>query len=397
MPVNPVEGGETITNKRTRREILRESAIGLGALTLPAWAFPPLVEGEELVEFTDYPEGWTTDGGPDRRRYDIRKIDGPFTPTGEFFTTQHHGHPQIDGASFRLKVSGLVDRTAELSLEALQALGESELVAGFECSGNSASGMQGSASTARWTGVPLRKILSHAGVKDGAREVVFLGADSGVEEVEFRGRKYEVEQQYGRSISVERAMSAEPFVATGINGGPLTVHQGYPLRLLMPGWYGAPNVKWLANIHVQHDPYLGKYQARWYRTLRAETIGGETKWVEHAITHMRVKSVVARVSRMGDRAKIVGFVLNDGTPLRSVDVKIDDGAWQKASVDSNQSKYAWKIFTYEWKGASPGEHTIVSRATDERGNVQPTRHELAMEKKTRLEDNSQHPRKVWIG
>ena len=379
----------------TRREVLQGSAVGLGALALPEWAFPALAQGEELVKFTDYPEGWTTDRGPERRRYDIRRIDGPITPTEEFFTTQHHGHPQIDGASFRLKVSGLVDRPKELSLDELRGFGETDLVAGFECSGNRASGMQGSVSNARWTGVPVRDILNHVGVKDSAREVVFFGADSGTEEVEFRGRKYEVDQQYGRSISIERAMSPEPFVATGMNGGPLTVHQGFPLRIIMPGWYGAPNLKWLANIHVQRDPYLGKYQARWYRTLRGQMIGGEMKWVEAAITHMRVKSVVARVSRKGDTVKVLGFVLNDGTPIRSVEVKIDDGVWQKASIDSGQSKYAWKLFTYEWKGASPGEHTIVSRATDVNGNVQPTREELRI-KKTRLEDNSQHPRTVMI-
>ena len=255
--------------------------------------------------------------------------------------------------------------------------------------------MQGAVSNARWSGVPLRNILNDVGVEDSAREVVFFGTDSGTEEVEFRGRKYEVEQQYGRSISIENAMSPEPFVATGMNGGPLTVHQGFPLRLIMPGWYGAPNVKWLANVHVQRDPYLGKYQARWYRTLRGEMIGGEMKWTETAVTRMRIKSVVARVSRMGDTVKVVGFVLNDATPLRSVEVKIDGGPWQEASVDSSQSKYAWKLFTYEWKGASAGEHTIVSRATDVNGDVQPTREELG-NKKTFLEDNSQHPRTVWI-
>jgi DMSO/TMAO reductase YedYZ molybdopterin-dependent catalytic subunit len=191
-------------------------------------------------------------------------------------------------------------------------------------------------------------------------------------------------------------MSPEPLIATAMNGKPLTVHQGFPLRVIMPGWYGAPNLKWLANIHVQHDPFLGKYQARWYRTLRAQKIGGEMKWVEAAITRMRVKSVVARVTRLGDTVKVMGFVLHDGTPLRSVEVKIDDGGWQRASVTPNQSKYAWKIFTYEWKGASPGEHTIVSRATDANGTVQPTEEELGSEKKTFLEDNSQHPRTVMI-
>ena len=380
----------------TRRDMIRTGlAAGLGAFTVPEWAFPALAQGEVLVPFTDYPEGWKTDRGPTSRFYDIRKIDGPITPADEFFTVQHHGHPQIDGFSFRLEVSGLVDHPQKLSLDELRSLGETDLVAGFECSGNSPRAMQGLASNARWTGVPLRSVLERAGVKDHAREVVFFGADFGTEEVEFRSRKYEVEQQYGRSIAVDQAMSPEPFLATAMNGKPLTVHQGFPLRLIMPGWYGAPNVKWLAQIHVQQDPYLGKYQARWYRTLRGEMVGGEMKWTETAITRMRLKSVVARVTGQGDTHKILGFVLNDGTPLKSVEVRIDDGPWQPASVDPGQSKYAWKLFTHQWKGATPGEHTLVSRATDINDVVQPVKEDLA-NKKTFLEDNSQHPRTVMI-
>jgi len=385
-----------MTSELTRRNMIRGSlAAGLGTLTLPEWVFPALAQGEALVPFTDYPEGWKTDRGPTSRFYDIRKIDGSYTPADEFFTTQHHGHPQVDGASFLLEVSGLVDHPQKLSLDALRGLGETDLVAGFECSGNSPRIMQGLASNARWTGVPLRTVLERAGVQKNAREVVFFGTDSAEEEVEFRGRKYKVEQQYGRSIAVDQAMSPEPFLATAMNGKPLTVHQGFPLRLIMPGWYGAPNVKWLAQVHVQQDPYLGKYQARWYRTLRGEMVGDEMKWTETAITHMRLKSVVARVTRHGDSHRILGFVLNDGTPLESVEVRIDEGPWQAASVDPAQSQYAWKLFTLEWKGATPGEHTLVSRATDIRGIVQPVKEELA-NKKTFLEDNSQQPRTVMI-
>jgi len=384
-----------MTNEFSRRDVLRGGAVGLGALAIPEWAFPALAQGEELVEFTDYPEGWKTERGPEARFYDIRKIDGPTVPANEYFAIQHHGHPQINMMSFRVKVTGMVNNPKEMSLDDIKALGETELDAGFECSGNSPRAMQALASSGRWTGVPLTKVLDSVGVQDESREIVFFGADSGTEEVEFRGRKYEVDQQYGRSMSVDEARRSEPFLATGLNGAPLTIFQGSPVRLIVPGWYGAPNVKWLANIHLQHDPYLGKYQARWYRTLRGEEIGGEMKWTERAITHMRLKSVVARVSKMGDTVKVTGFVLNNGTPIRSVEVKIDDGSWQKASMASGQSKYAWKIFTYDWNGASPGEHTIVSRATDANGNVQPTSDDLA-DKKTFLEDNSQHPRTVRV-
>ncbi len=384
-----------MTNERTRREILRGSIAGLGILALPEWALPALAQGEEIVPFTDIPESFTATRGPDRRFLDLREIDGPFTPVEKFFTTQHYGHPAVDPQAYRLKVTGLVDRPRELTLEEIRGMGQSVLEAGFECSGNSARSMQGLVSNGRWTGLPLRDVLKQAGVQEKAREVVFFGADRGNEEVEFRGRKYSVEQQYGRSIPVDRAMSPEPFLAHALNGEPLTVHQGFPLRLIMPGWYGAPNVKWLVNVHVQEDPFVGKYQATWYRTLRGETIGGETKWTETAITRMRVKSAIARVTRAGDTCKILGFALTDGTPLKSVEVKIDDGPWQAADVDSSLAKYSWKLFTYDWKGASPGEHTLVSRAIDVNGELQPTTADLE-NKLTFLEDNAQFPRTIVI-
>jgi DMSO/TMAO reductase YedYZ molybdopterin-dependent catalytic subunit len=174
------------------------------------------------------------------------------------------------------------------------------------------------------------------------------------------------------------------------------VHQGAPLRLVVPGWYGAPNVKWLSAIHAQEDQYLGKFQARWYRTLKGETINGETKWVESAITHQQLKSFVARVTRAGSQHKVLAVVLNDGTPIKSVEVKVDEGSWQAATADpSTTAKYGWKFYTYNWAGATPGEHTIVSRVTDANGMVQPTEKELE-NKKTFLEDNSQHPRKLTI-
>src|SRR5262249_13989548 len=159
---------------------------------------------------------------------------------------------------------------------------------------------------------------ARAGVKPQAREFVFFGADHGEEEVEFRANKYKVDQQFGRSLTREHALSGDPFLVYALNGEPLTRHQGFPMRLIVPGWYGVSNVKWLSQIHAQAEQYLGKFQARWYRTLRGETIDGEVKWKETAVTRMRLKSVIARVTRDGSRCKVVGFVLNDGTPLKSV-------------------------------------------------------------------------------
>lgn len=381
----------------TRRDVLRGglAVAGLAALGIPEWALPALAQGDAIVPFTDMPATFPAPTA-DRRTFDLRRIDGPFTPKDEFFTTQHYGHPVVDPAAFQLKVSGLVKRPMSLSLDALRKLGTTDLVAGFECSGNRRP-LQGFSGNGRWTGVPLRVVLDQAGVLPDAREIVFFGADRGKEEVEFRTQKYEVEQQFGRSLPRDKALSADPFLAFALNGEPLTRHQGSPLRLIVPGWYGVANVKWLSEIHAQEDQYLGKYQARWYRTLRGETINGETKWTEAAITAMQIKSFLARVTRdAGGRHTVLGVALTDGTPLKTVEVRVDDGPWRPAAMDpSTREKFSWKLFTYAWSDATPGQHTLVSRATDVNGRVQPTAEDLA-NKKTFLEDNSQHPRTIVV-
>ncbi len=390
-----------MTKQTTRRDMIKGSVAlaGLGVLGLPEWAFPALTQDQTLVRFTDLPDTIVLERTPDRRIIDIRGIDGVITPSDQFFTTQHYGHPEIDTATYRLRVSGLVDRPLSLSLAELQAMPSRELVFGFECSGNRGP-VNGLSSNGRWRGVPLRAVLERAGVQPEAREFVFLGADHGEEEVEFRGRAYPVDQQYGRSLQRDQALSDEPLLAYSLNDEPLSTHQGRPLRLLIPGWYGAPNVKWLSEIHVQEEQYLGMYQARWYRTLKGEMVNGEMKWKETAITKMQLKSFVARVTREaanGSRHNVFGVVLHDGTPLRSVEVQVDDGPWQPATLDpaTTAERYGWKFFNYTWNGATPGEHTVTSRATDINGNVQPTAEELET-KLTFLEHNLQLPRTLII-
>ena len=386
-------------NVTTRREVLKGSLalLGVGALGVPAWAFPALAQGEVLVPFTDVPDGFGQ-RSPDSltRMYDIRNIDGPYTPKDEFYAVQHFDQPDVDPVTYRLHVSGLVDRPGTLTLDDLRGMGGAETDAGYECSGNSRRVIQGLASNGRWTGVPLRTLLDRVGVKPGAREFVFFGADKGPESVDFRGRAYDVEQHFARSLSRVDGLASEPLLAYALNGEPLTREQGAPLRLVVPGWYGVSNVKWLTHIRAQAERFLGKWQARWYRTLWAEEIDGETVWHETEITRLRVKSVIARVTRAGDRHTVLGFVLHDGTPLQSVEVSVDDGPWQPATMDqSTPGKYSWKLFRYAWNGATPGEHTLVSRATDVNGRVQPTSEELSI-KQTGLEDNSQFPRTVMV-
>ncbi len=385
-----------MSEQQTRRNILRTglAAAGLGIMGVPDWVLPALAQGATVVPFLDFPETFNANPAPDRRMYDSRTLESFVTPKDQFFTTQHYGHPVVDAAAFKLYVGGLVNAPKSFTLDELKKMPKGDVMFGFECSGNRAP-VQGLASNGKWTGVPLAALMKAVGVKAEAREFVFLGADHGVEEVEWRTQKYSLDQQFGRSLPRDKALSAEPLVAYAYNDEPLTRHQGFPLRLIVPGYYGVGNVKWLSEIQVQVDAYMGKYQSRWYRTVRGQMINGEMKWMETAVTTMRLKSYVARITKEAAAHKVVGVILNDGTPIKSVEVKVDDGPWQPATMDKQNTKYSWKLFHYDWKGATPGEHTIVSRATDINGEVQPTEKELE-NKKSFLEHNSQHVRRVMI-
>jgi DMSO/TMAO reductase YedYZ molybdopterin-dependent catalytic subunit len=391
------------TQPLTRRETLKKSFGAAGLLALiPDWAVPALAEGEIDIPFTDYPANYKVNGNPNaaNRFLDIRKIDGHITPNDQFFFIQHYNRPEIDGNTYRLKMTGMVNRTAELSLTDLKAMKPVDLVNGYECSGNSGRFFDGLSSCGKFTGVPLNHVLKHAGVGAKAREVVFFGTDRAKEDIVFRQDTFKLEQQFGRSITLENALKPEPLLAYALNGQPLTRDQGFPIRLIMPGWYGVANVKWVSEIHLQEDRYLGNFQARWYRDLRGVGGTGEdndpgTQWVETEVTRMRLKSVLARVRKTGNAYQVFGFVLNNGTPLKSVEVSVDGGPWQPGTLDKSNTRYSWKLFSFDWKNVAPGEHTLVARATDIDGTVEPTRAELNR-KKTFLEDNAQFPRKITI-
>jgi DMSO/TMAO reductase YedYZ molybdopterin-dependent catalytic subunit len=392
-----------VAQRITRRETLRRGLTATSLLALiPEWATPGLAQGETDAPFTDIPESFNPNNPKSTTRFlDIRTIDGPIIPKDRFFAIQHFGNPEIDGSAYRLKITGMVKQPKEFSLTDLRGMRSTELTAGYECSGNSARSMQGLSSNGRWTGVRLSSVLKQLGVQPQAREVVFFGADHGTQDVVFRQQTFKLDQQFGRSMTLENAMKPEPLLAYALNGEPLAREHGFPLRLIVPGWYGVANVKWLSEVHLQEARYLGNYQARWYRSLRGEGGSGEesdpqVRWTETEVTRMQLKSVIARVRKSGASHQVLGFVLNDGTPIKSVEVQVDNGPWQTAALDSSNTKYSWKLFTYRWENATPGEHTLVSRVTDVNGTVQPVAADLKR-KKTFLEDNAQFPRKVRIG
>ena len=380
----------------TRRVAAKAGALVAGSIVVgvPDWALAAISQ-EELVAFTDMPDGFETDPTPIVRFVDIREINDFFTPADEFFTIQHYGQPHIDPATHALEVSGLVSWPQLLSVAEIRRRPRTELACAFECSGNSRRRFNGLVSNGLWGGTSLRALLQEIGVEPLGKEVVFFGADEGTETIESRGNSWLVDQQFARSLSLEDAMRDDTMLAYELNGEPLSLNQGAPLRLIVPGWYGVAQVKWLNQIHVQESRFMGKFMAREYVTLTAEQVGGSLKHTETSITRIRLKSAIARVTRASDHHTVQGFALNDGTPLRSVEVRIDDGPWERATLDPRNTKYSWKLFSHRWEGAAPGEHTIISRATDANGTMQPVLEDLA-EKRTSWENNAQFARTVVI-
>lgn len=384
--------------RQDRREALKRGAAigGLAATAaMPFWSKLALAQGEELVPFTDVPEGFTappvTPGAV--HFLDTRLIDSFYTPNEDFYIVQHYNQPVIPESEYRLRVTGMVDRPLTLSLADLKRREVVEIDAGFECGGNRPNGIfQGLIGNARWVGTSLSALLRDAGIQDRGIEVVFYGADMGIEEV----RDTETEQSFGRSMHYDDAMRPEVMLAWEMNGEPLPLYHGAPLRLIVPGWYGVANVKWLNQIHVQDRRYMGRFMARDYVTLSRRDIGGVERWEERSVTKIILKSSIIRVTRRGSEHTIMGFVLNDGTPLDSVEIRIDDGPWRKAEIDPESKQYSWKLFRYTWSNPSAGEHAIVSRVTDANGQVQATAEEMP-EKPSRWENYQQFPRTVRIG
>src|SRR5262249_13632757 len=151
------------------------------------------------------------------------------TPKDQFFAVNHFNRPEIDGSAHRVKFTGMVNKPAEFSVADLRAMKATDLVVGYECSGNSPRSMQGLSSCGKFTGVRLSTLLKNVGVHAKAREVVFFGADHGPQEVIFRAQTFKLEQQFGRSLTLENAMKPEPLVAYALNGDPLTREQGFPV------------------------------------------------------------------------------------------------------------------------------------------------------------------------
>ncbi len=318
------------------------------------------------------------------------------TPQNQFFSVGHYNTPEVAMDTWNLPVTGLVNNPKTLTLAQLKARPKREYDATLECSGNGAfPQFVGGIGNARWGGAALGPLLKECGLKPEAIEVVFYAADAGKEKI----RDKEYPQHFARSLSLSDAMADNVFLAYEMNGEPLPKGHGAPLRLIVPGWYGIAWAKWVTRIEVTDRRFMSKFMARDYVTIRGEQQGDQTIWRETSVSKLNLKSIVARVVQRPDGTlRVSGAAWNDGTEIKSVELKVDDGSWMQAKLGEGRDKHhAWTFWSVDWKGAQPGEHTLVSRATDARGTVQPTAEDpqIAL-KRTYWEANQQFPRKIKI-
>ncbi len=386
----------------SRREAIKHSAATAAGL----WAWlshcssclsQEASEGE-LVPFVDEPK-------TPENRLDWETLDSWLTPQDQVFSVQHYGTPEFDYKDFKLEIGGLVKRPKTFTMDELRALPKTDTLMTLECSGNGSNkGFMNAVYNSRWSGTLLAPLLKECGVDPATTEVVFFGTDKQEETLRpGTPRELKVEVPFGRSLSIVDAMRPDLLLAYQRNGEPMEHRNGAPVRLIVPGWYGIANVKWLTRIECRDRRYMGRYMARDYVTVRGERQGKDVVFVESSVTRMNLKSAVARVTRQTTvdgkiPVKVFGAAWDDGTGIAKVEVRVDDGPWREAKLaEEPRSKYCWTFYSVDLGHLAPGKYTVVSRATNIHGRVQPSAEddEIAL-KKTYWEAYQQWPRSISL-
>ncbi len=301
------------------------------------------------------------------QQLDWETLDSWITPNDQFFAIKHYDLPTIDETAWTLEMSGLVARPLSLTLADLKARERTEVTFTLECSGNTGLPFfDGGIGNAVWAGTPLAPILEEAGLSGDAREIVSWGADSGEQT---RGDDKIVEY-FARSLSIEDAMNPANIIAYEMNGEPLPALHGFPARLILPGWYGVNNVKWLTRIEAIDRRFQGFFMALDYVSIYQEPHGDEMVWTFTTVGRDRLKSAPARVlDRDGDYL-VQGAAW--GSEIARVEVSVDSGPWQPADLTTGGSDpLVWTFWTFDLGAPAPGEHTIASRAIAASGAEQP--------------------------
>jgi DMSO/TMAO reductase YedYZ molybdopterin-dependent catalytic subunit len=307
-------------------------------------------------------------------------LDSFVTPTDLFYVRNHYAIPKVDAKSHRLTVKGAVKKPLSLSLDDLRKLKESTQTLTLECAGNGRAflkpkqkGVQwelGSVSTAEWTGVPLSAVLEMAGVEKGAVEVILDGSDKGDPKKEIQPAR---EVSFSRSLPLAKALKPEVILAWKMNGKDLTPEHGFPLRVVVGGWYGMASVKWLSRILVTKTPYRGFDQTIDYAIWTQDEHGLDQLT---PLGEVDVKSSIARpyageTVAAGKAYRVHGAAWAGESEVSKVEVSVDGGkTWYPAKLTGKATPFCWRLWEYEWKPAA-GDAVLMARATDKRERTQP--------------------------
>lgn len=301
------------------------------------------------------------------------------TPVEHFFVRNHMHEPStLNASEWRLSIGGEVQKPLTLTLEELTKMKQHTVTNTLECAGNGRAfavprvpGIQwqkGAVGTARFSGPRLRDVLDRAGGKPTGKHVMFRGLDQVPRKV----------PAFIRSIPIEKATDGDTLIALYMNGAALTKHHGFPARALVPGWIGAASCKWLTEIKLLDKEFEGNFMSPGYRMPNQPVRPGEVVKVEdtHPATALSVKSLIAspndHASVKSLAIQIQGVAWAGEADIEKVEVSTDSGAtWQPAQLGKDRSRYAWRLWRYSWKTPKAGDYTIVSRATDSEGRVQP--------------------------
>jgi DMSO/TMAO reductase YedYZ molybdopterin-dependent catalytic subunit len=294
-------------------------------------------------------------------------MDRTITPNELFYIRSHFAPPKIDGSSWRLEVGGLVERPLQLSLEDLERLPAQVKTVTLECAGNGRAFLEpkvggeqwalGAVSTALWTGIPLAEILDRAGPLAAARALVFKGADGAADQ------RAGAASRFDRSLTLDEIRESGVLLAYLMNGEPLPVPHGYPLRAIVPGWYGVASVKWLSEIEVIDRPFSGHFQTERY------------VFESEPVRHQRVRALITHPGA-GDEVErgalsVRGFAWSGVAPIARVEVSVDGGEWQAAALSGLASNHFWRPWEAVVQIDRSGPVRIRARATDQAGRAQP--------------------------
>ena len=306
-------------------------------------------------------------------------IGGVVMPNAHFYVRNHFHTPTLEASSWRLGVGGLVERPLRLSMRDLGNMRSETRVVTLECAGNGRSLLEpptageqwrlGAVSTSEWTGVPLVEVLDRAGIKSGAREVLFRGADAGTVPGAAGTTRFE------RSLELDAARGSDVLLAYAMNGEPLPIQHGYPLRVIVPSWYAVASVKWLTEIEVIDYAFRGHYQTDTY-FFEWERDG---QVVREPVSLQRVRALIVEPSAGDelDRGEIAirGMAWSGAAPIARVDVSVGGNGWQEARLVGERKRHSWQPWELIARIERPGATMVRARATDLAGRTQPERPE----------------------